>query len=123
MAKKNSSSKRTLELYRNMGYECQVVERWNPHAFKRQDLFGFIDILALCPHRGIVGLQVTTQGEVPAHIAKILAEPRSQKWLNAGGMLHLVEWKKPGKKNRQWMFRVYPWPVNPNNELPEWRIK
>lgn len=56
---------------RGRGYTCAIVERWNPFAHIRQDLYGFIDILCV---RGedIVGVQTTSWDEVPPHITKIV---------------------------------------------------
>ena len=40
-------TQRTLKYLREIGYHAEVVERWNPHARIRQDLFGFGDIIAI----------------------------------------------------------------------------
>ena len=40
---------RTLAAMRREGWTVQVVERWNPHARIRQDLFGWADLLAVHP--------------------------------------------------------------------------
>ena len=33
----------TLKHLREQGYTAEVVERWNPHARIRQDLFGIVE--------------------------------------------------------------------------------
>ena len=43
----SSPTQRSLKLLRDEGYTAQVVERWNPHARVRQDLFGVIDTAAM----------------------------------------------------------------------------
>jgi hypothetical protein len=101
MSKKKSPTARSLELLRADGYECQIVEKWNAFARVRVDLFGFIDIVAICPYRGIVGVQTTVVASMSARINKIKAEPRSQKWLNAGGRIVVHGWKKNGKRHQQ----------------------
>ena len=121
MPKRNSSSKRTLELFRAKGYTCAVTERWNPFAHVRQDLFGFIDILAISEWNGILGLQVTNQGEVPAHARKLNDCKAAEKWLRAGGKIIMVEWKtKPSKEGRRrfWHYRFWshPFKIDGANE-------
>lgn len=56
--KKPSSSptQRSLKHMRGLGYTCAVVERWNPHARVRQDLFSIIDVLCVKDEK-IVGVQ------------------------------------------------------------------
>lgn len=113
MSKKKSPTARSLEQLRNNGWICQVVERWNAFARVRQDLFGFIDIVAICPHRGIVGVQSTTASNASARIAKIKAEPKAQIWLNAGGRIIVHGWKKNGKRHekpRSWSCEVTEYP-------------
>jgi hypothetical protein len=112
-----------MELYRQDGWTVQVVEKWNPFARVRQDLLGIIDILCVCKFRGILGLQVTTQGKAPEHLRKIQDEPRSQVWLQAGGKLHIVEWKTvQAKRNKAWFYRTYVFPYAQGaSKVPEWR--
>jgi hypothetical protein len=44
----SSPTQRTLQHLRAAGFPLvQVVERWNPHARIRQDLYGCIDVLAV----------------------------------------------------------------------------
>jgi hypothetical protein len=44
----SSPTRRSLEHLRKAGAELvAVVERWNPHAKIRQDLFGVVDVLAI----------------------------------------------------------------------------
>jgi hypothetical protein len=65
-----SPTQRSLALMRERGYLCEVVEKWNPYARIRQDLFGFIDIL--CVGRdGVVGVQTTSSSSMAARRTKI----------------------------------------------------
>jgi hypothetical protein len=75
------------------------VERFNAHVGPhgiRQDLFGIIDIIALDPERGVVGIQSCGQ-DFAAHERKILIE-RAQEtcdWLSTPGTkLELWGWRK-----------------------------
>ena len=66
-----SPTQRTLEHLRAAGYPLvQVVERWNPRAKVRQDLFGIVDVLAV-NEAGIVAVQTTSASNVAARITKI----------------------------------------------------
>lgn len=90
--KKTLAAMRTLKALKAAGYLCGVTERWNPHVRKRQDLFGFIDMIAV---RGdTIGVQATSLSEKQRHIDKILAEPRARKWLLAGNRIQLWCWRK-----------------------------
>lgn len=94
---KASPTQRSLAMLRNEGYECAIVEKWNPHAKIRQDLFGFIDILAMqCYARGLVGVQTTTQTNMPARMRKALASPHLKAWLTSGNIFWVHGWSKKG---------------------------
>jgi len=67
---KLSPTQRSLALLRDEGYSPFIVEHWNPFAKIRQDLFGFVDILAL--RKGeVLGVQTTSRNNVAARIQKI----------------------------------------------------
>lgn len=69
MAKQSPTSRSLAEL-RKRGYLAAVVEKFNIFAKIRQDLFGFIDILAI--RRGeIVGVQATSSSNVSSRVKKI----------------------------------------------------
>lgn len=103
MAKqKTSPTQRTLKLCKAAGWTCQVTERWNPFAKVRQDLFGFIDIVALTTE-GIVAIQTTTSANMAARIAKIKELPESDVWRKAGGRILVHGWKRD--KLGKWVCR------------------
>ena len=93
-----SPTQRTLRELRNRGMICGIVERFNryagPHGI-RQDLFGFIDIIALDPVRGIVGVQSCGQA-FAEHYRKITEERNEEcrEWLKCGGKVELWGWRK-----------------------------
>jgi len=64
-------TQRSLEYLREQGYLCAVVEKWNPHARIRQDLWGWCDILAIRKNE-VLAVQVTASG-VSDRIKKITA--------------------------------------------------
>jgi hypothetical protein len=71
--KATSPTQRSLKHMRDAGYLCAIVEKWNMHAKVRQDLYGFIDVLAI-KGEDIVGVQATSGdgGNVAARVAKIV---------------------------------------------------
>lgn len=107
-------TQRTLRELRNQGRICGIVERWNqyagPHGI-RQDLFGFIDIIALDPQRGIIGVQSCGQS-FAAHLKKITEERADEciEWLNCQGKVELWGWRKillkRGGKAMRWKPRI-----------------
>ena len=108
-------TQRTLRALREQGRVCAIVERWNQHVGPhgiRQDLFGIIDVIALDPERGVVGVQ-SCGSDFAAHQRKMLEE-RAQEcidWLSTPGtVLELWGWRKVklkrGGKAERWSPRV-----------------
>lgn len=122
-----SPVQRTLKRLKERGRLCQVVERFNPHAGPfgvRQDLFGFIDLIALSAplftpsgvlvRSGIIGIQCCGIGAHSGHLKKILGECREKAltWLKSMGRIELWSWNRrkikttKGKKVVRWHPRV-----------------
>lgn len=109
-----SPTQRTLRELRNQGRICGIVERFNayagPHGI-RQDLFGFIDIIALDPQRGIIGIQSCDQS-FAEHFKKITQERNQEcfEWLRCGGKVELWSWRKiklqRGGKALRWAPKI-----------------
>ena len=106
-AKSTSPTQRTLAKCRELAWPVQVVERWNPHARVRVDLFGVIDLVVITPV-GILGIQACAGDSHAARRDKILAEPRMKLWLAAGGLLELWSWRKGGARGARklWTLRI-----------------
>lgn len=110
-----SAVQRTLRAMRDQGRVCGIVERYNQYAGpfgRREDLFGIIDIIALDPERGVVGIQACGQ-DFKAHITKITEEKAQESidWLETPGTaLELWGWRKvklrPGAIAMRWKPRV-----------------
>ena len=102
---KTSPTQRTLAHCRKAQWTAQVVEKWNPHARIRQDLFGCIDIVVL--HGGILGIQACAGSSHSARTKKALAEPRLKTWVLSGGMFEVWSWAKRGPrgKAKRWTLR------------------
>jgi hypothetical protein len=110
-----SPTQRTLRALREQGRVCDIVERYiaqvGPHGLRR-DLFNIIDVLALDPQRGVVGVQ--SCGESFAAHERTLLEVRAQEcidWLSTPGTaLELWGWRKVKLKRggvaMRWQPRV-----------------
>lgn len=74
-----------------------VVERWNAHVGIRQDLFGFIDLIAIRDDC-IAAIQVTAYGKFGQHLTKINEDEQRRRaavdWIEAGGELYFVCWRQ-----------------------------
>jgi hypothetical protein len=93
----------TLRELRRRGWPLvEVVERWNPHARIRQDLFGFVDVLAVGPN-GVLGVQCTSATNVPSRVRKIGDHPNVGHVREAGVALMVHGWAK--KKGRWTLAR------------------
>ena len=66
-----SPMERSLAWLRAHGYEAAKTEHWNHFAKCRQDLFGFIDILAVTGDT-LLAIQCSDREHHAAHRAKIL---------------------------------------------------
>jgi hypothetical protein len=102
---KTSPTQRSLKHLREEGYCVAVVEKWNPHARIRQDLFNVFDLLAL-PGEGAghamhpLAVQVTSRSNMSARIDKIVAQPEAQVWHQCGGLIEVHGWDKYKNKWR-----------------------
>lgn len=92
-----SPTQLSLKRLRDNGYTVAVVEHWNPFVKIRQDLFGFIDILAVKPGRTLA-IQATSADNAPTRVNKIKAHPNLAVVLAAGWEVRVWGWDKP--KNR-----------------------
>ena len=100
-------TQRTLAWLRtDLGAQAAVVEKWNPHARVRQDLFGCIDIVATA--NKIIGVQACAAASHSARVKKSLAEPQLVGWLRAGGHFWVMSWGKKGPRGKvkRWMYRT-----------------
>lgn len=78
------------------GWTVSVTEQRIPHTFITRDTFGFADILACSPSRGIMLVQVTGGTGISnfnARVTKIKAEPRHAIWLASGGRIRVMSYE------------------------------
>lgn len=116
----NKYTQKTLAALREQGCVVGITERFNPFAGMllpsgkrtghREDLFGFVDIIALRPTGSIVAIQSTGPSGHAAHKRKILDNGNALIWLRCGGRIELWSWRKllveKGGKLRRWRARV-----------------
>lgn len=60
-----------IKYLKGLGYAVGIVEHWNSWAKIRQDLFGFIDLIAVSPSGVVLYAQVTSASNMSARIKKI----------------------------------------------------
>lgn len=89
----SSPTQRSLAYLRGLGCEAWVVEKWNPFAKIRQDMFGWIDIVAV-DTKQIIGVQTTSAPNVSARVLKARGNIALKNWLMAGGVLFVHGWDK-----------------------------
>jgi hypothetical protein len=96
-----SPTQRSLVYLRSIGYTAAVVERFNQHAGVRQDLFGFVDVLAMrADKQGVLGIQATTASNASKRVGKILSLAAALVWLACGNRIEVWAWRK---KKRHWI--------------------
>jgi len=98
---KTSPTQRSLKLLRDRGLTAGVTEKWNSHARLRQDLFGFIDIVAIDHKVGILAVQTTSGPNVAARIQKIKELPAAREWLLCYGLIVVHGWRKVGARGKR----------------------
>lgn len=92
-------SKRHLEA---QGYKVWITEHWNAFARIRQDLFGFIDLLALKDGETLA-VQTTSSSNVSARVKKIADHENVGVVREAGWSIHVHGWFK--NKSGRWQLR------------------
>jgi hypothetical protein len=99
---------RSLAVLRELGYTAEVVERWNSHTKTRKDLFGAIDIVAVHPDFGCLGIQATTRGNASKRLQKAAGCPQIHVWLAAGCKFQVWSWAKQGPRGAQkkWTLKI-----------------
>lgn len=97
MSKKSATAK-TIDAFQLAGFRIEKVEQWvpnpkHPAGGVRRDYLGVIDLLAIRPGL-IVGVQSTTGNGVSDHLKKIEGSKRGREWIEAGGILVMLAWRK-----------------------------
>ena len=98
-----SPTQLSLKKLREEGYTVAVVEHWNSFARIRQDLFGFIDLLAL-KGKETLAVQTTTATNMSARVKKIGDHENVGPVRDAGWSIHVHGWFQDDKK--KWHCKV-----------------
>jgi hypothetical protein len=103
-----SPTQRSLKRLREAGWLAYVVEHWNHFAGIRQDLFGFIDIVALNTDESVAGclLGVQTTAASGADRRKKIEDDEKlttalHHWLRAGARFEIHGWAERVAEERQ----------------------
>lgn len=89
----SSPTQRTLAALKAAGYTAAVVEKWNPHARIRQDLFGFIDVLAIRENE-VLGVQACAGASASARVQKITEHENVAAVRKSGIRIEVHAWRK-----------------------------
>lgn len=89
-------TQRSKKLLESRGYMVAIVEKWNPHARIRQDLFGIADLLAV--GKDVLMVQTTTATNMAARVNKITDAEVTPRIRDAGVGIHVHGWKKVGNR-------------------------
>ena len=109
MAKRHPYVSWAMKHYREQGCYVGKTEQWNQWAMKRIDLFGFLDLIAIHPIEGIIGVQVSGPSGHSSHRKKILQNDPAARWQNFA-IIELITFrkllKKKGGKQKIWVPRI-----------------
>lgn len=94
-------TERSVKRLRADGWTVEKVERWNSFARVYNDLFGFVDLLALKDDRTLA-VQTTSASNVSTRVAKIENHPNLPVVLGAGWEVVVHGWAK--ERNR-WVLK------------------
>ena len=92
MAASRSPTQRSLEYLRDLGYHCEIVEKWNSFTKQRKDLWGWCDILAIRENE-VLAVQVTASA-VADRIKKIQESTTVALVRKAGIRIECHGWRK-----------------------------
>ncbi len=101
-----SPTQRALADLKEMGFLAAVVERWNPYAKIRQDLWGCIDIISLREGVGVLFVQCCAGASHAARVAKVKAEPRLPTILASGARVEVWSYAKRGTKGKRKVYEL-----------------
>lgn len=88
-----SPMQRSLRKWKELGYECHIVEHYDYWAKRKKDLFGFADILALGQNEVVV-IQTTSASNLASRITKIANAEHVGAVRKAGIKIVAEGWRK-----------------------------
>jgi hypothetical protein len=98
---------RSLAHLRAEGWHVSKVEQTVPRTFIKRDAFGWADLLAVHPLKGIALVQVTSGSNLAARLKKARGIGALVAWVTAGGKLVAHGWAKRGPRGepKRWTLR------------------
>jgi len=97
----SSPTQRSKAKLQKDGYLVAITERWNSFTRIRQDLFGFIDLIALRGNETLA-VQTTSGANVSARIDKIKSLQAARVWLESPNRKIIVHgWRKVGARGKR----------------------
>lgn len=97
-------TERTLIELRKHGYIASVVEKFNAHTRTTNDLFGFIDVLAIGPENlETLGIQCTSRKNISSRIHKITESETFPHVAACGWRIEVWGWDK--QDNGRWRVK------------------
>lgn len=107
-----SPTQRSLQLLRSEGWIAEVVESHNTFSHRKNDLFGFADLVAMKPGETPLLVQTTSGSNLSARRQKIAEEPRAAVALQSGFRIVLHGWRKLKYKKADGTYgKSYRWHV------------
>lgn len=100
----SSPTQRSKKLMEDDGYLVAIVERWNPYARIRQDLFGLFDLLGVGGPLGTLAVQTTSASNIAARVRKISDDDGMVFCRRANWAIHVHGWRK--NKAGRWECRT-----------------
>lgn len=100
-AKPFAANRESTKLLEREGWTVATVENRIPHTFITRDLWGFADLIAMAPMRGIMLVQVTggkSTSNFHARVDKVRSNPCHAIWLASGGRIQVHSWEGTGIK-------------------------
>ena len=98
----------TMLEFRSRGWLVGVTEHWNHHVNIRQDLFGFVDIVAVDPSGMMHCVQATSWGNISTRMNKIMDSIELRKraeLLCRHNRVAIVGWKQIGGKGSKYVAK------------------
>lgn len=115
VAKRKGFKQYSIDVLVKVGYSCGDVEKRLPipGMFITKDLFGFIDVIAIKPSVGIVGVQATSKNCLKDHVDKCASNEEIKKWMASGGHMMMLVWYKrvDGMYFDTWVAKLDGWEV------------
>ena len=90
-----SLNQRTIALFEERGYQCDIVESYNAFTRRKKDLFGLFDIVAIGKGE-TVAIQLTSKSNMSARVKKISNSEILPELLRSNWKICVIGWfKKP----------------------------